>query len=99
MSYRELIEKLGFRQKAYQQAFGIEGSPAYLAIIDLADYCGAFRADVGPLTNDQLREMNGRRQAFFRIWQNLKFNQREMEIVSKGVLLRHAENGKAQGVQ
>lgn len=99
MNYRELIEKLGFRQKAYQQAFGIEGSPPYLAIIDLAEYCGAFRADASNLTDAQLREMHGRRQAFFRIWQHLKFNQLQMEIICKGALLRAAEHGKAQGVQ
>jgi hypothetical protein len=88
--YRRATEKLGFRQKSYQQAFGVEGSPANLALVDLADYCGAFRSDLAGLTNEQLREMNGRRQAFFRVWTHLKLSPIEMELVCKQVLVRAA---------
>lgn len=90
-AYRKAVEKLGFRQAAYKQAFGIEGSPAYLAMIDLADYCHAFAADPLNLTDAQLREMNGRRQAFFRVWSNLKLAGPEMETLCRGALIRAAQ--------
>jgi hypothetical protein len=97
--YYRAMEKLGFRQRAYQQAFGQPGSPAYLALVDLADYCGAFRADVVGLNEAHLREMNGRRQVFFRLWQHLNLNQAEMETVFKGSLLRTAETMQLQGAR
>ena len=87
---RVALEKLGFRQKSYQQAFGIAGSPSNLALIDLADFCCAFRADVAGLSNDQLREMNGRRQAFFRIWNHLHLSNAEMEQVYRPAIVRAA---------
>lgn len=89
-AYQVAIEKLGFRQKSYQHAFGIEGSPANLALVDAADYACAFAADPQNLTDAQLREMHGRRQLFFRIWTHLRLNNAEMEIVCKGALLRAA---------
>lgn len=89
-TYRKALEKLGFRQRAYQQAFGTPGSPAYLAMIDLADYCHAFAADPLNLTDAQVREMHGRRQAFFRVWSHLKLDHAEMETLCRGALLRAA---------
>ena len=97
--FNRAIEKLGFRQRAYQQAFGQPGSPAYLAMIDYAEFCGAFRADHGVMTNELLREMNGRRQAFFYLWEHLNLNQAEIETVFKGALLRAAETMQKQGVR
>lgn len=91
MSYRRALEKLGFRQNAYKQAFGIEGSPAYLALVDLADFSAAFQDNPLDLTDAQLREMHGRRQAFFRIWKQLKLTPSEMEVVARGALLRAAQ--------
>ena len=97
--FNRAIEKLGFRQRAYQQAFGQPGSPAYLAMVDYAEFCGAFRADAPGLTNEQLREANGRRQAFFYLWEHLNLNQAEIETVFKGALLRAAETMQKQGVR
>lgn len=91
MSLRRAIEKLGFRQKAYQTAFGIVGSPQYLALLDLADYCAAWRADFDGIGHDMLMQMHGRRQAFFRVFNHLKLNQNEIETVYKGALVRAAE--------
>ena len=91
MSIRKAIEKLGFRKNAYTTAFGIVGSPQYFALLDLADYCCAWRGDMNGLNNDMLREMIGRRQAFFRIFNHLKLNQSEIETVYKGAVVRAAE--------
>ena len=91
MSLRKAIEKLGFRQKSYKMAFGVVGSPQYFALLDLADYCGAWVADPAGLSSDMLREMIGRRQAFFRIFNHLKLNQTEIETVYKGAIVRAAE--------
>lgn len=86
--YRRAVEKLGFRQKAYQQAFGISGSPANLALIDLGVACCAFTDDPLDLTDAQLREQHGMRRAFFRIWKNLNLSPQEMELVARQTLLR-----------
>lgn len=89
-AYQAALEKLGFRQKAYQHAFGIEGSPAHLALVDLADYCGVFSDGFDDPKGERLLLMAGRRQAFFRIWTHLNLTNTEMEIVCKGALLRAA---------
>ena len=91
MSLRRAIEKLGIRQRAYKQAFGIVGSPQYLALLDMADYCGAWNGDSANMGHDMLMQMVGRRQAFFRIFNHLKLSQAEIETVYRGALLRAAE--------
>lgn len=91
MSLRRAVEMLGFRQQAYKSAFGVVGSPQYLALLDLADYCGAWRGDFDRIGHDMLMQMVGRRQAFFRMFNHLKLNQQEIETVYKGALLRAAE--------
>ena len=97
MNYRRALEKLGFRQKSYKSAFGIVGSPQYIALIDLADYCGAWRGDHDGIAHDVLMQMVGRRQAYFRLFNHLKLSQPEMEIVYKGAILRAAERLNPQG--
>lgn len=91
MSVRRALEKLGFRQRAYQSAFGMAGSPQYLAVVDLADYCAAWRGDYEGIDHNTLMQMAGRRQAFFRIFNHLKLTQPEIEIVYKGAIMRAAE--------
>jgi hypothetical protein len=91
MNYRRAIEKLGFRQKAYKTAFGTVGSPQYLALLDLADYCAAWRGDSDNIGHDMVMQMTGRRQAFFRVFNHLNLNQTEIETVYKGALVRAAE--------
>lgn len=89
--YRKALEKLGFRQASYQQAFGIEGSPANLALVDLADFCGVFNDEShAHLTDGEIRERHGMRRAFFRIWKHLNLNPVEMELVAKSALVRAA---------
>ncbi len=89
--YMLAVQKLGFRQQSYQQAFGIEGSPANLALIDLADFCGVFNdQSQATLTDAEVRERHGMRRAFFRIWKNLNLNPAEMELVARSALVRAA---------
>lgn len=91
MTLRRAIEKLGFRQKSYQRAFGIVGSPENLALLDLADYCCAWRGPPEGIGHDGLMQIAGRQQAFFRIFNHLKLKQTEMETVYKGAIIRAAE--------
>jgi len=93
--YQRALELMGRSQRAYQRAFGIAGSPEHLAIVDLAHYCCAFEPDPMDLNDAGLREMHGRRQAFFRLWMNLKLSQQEMETVCKGTLMRRAQLERA----
>lgn len=89
--YRKALEKLGFRQASYQKAFGIEGSQANLALVDLADFCGVFNDESQAiLTDAEVRERHGMRRAFFRIWKHLNLNPVEMELVAKSALVRAA---------
>jgi len=97
MNLRRAIEKLGIRQKAYKSAFGVVGSPAYLALIDLADFCAAFQVDPFGLNHDGLMQMIGRRQAFFRVFNHLKLSPTELETVYRGAVLRAAERLADQG--
>jgi hypothetical protein len=97
VSFRRAVEKLGFRQKAYKTAFGTIGSPQYLALLDLADYCAAWTGDVDGLSHDTLMQMSGRRQAYFRLFNHLNLNQTEIETVYKGALVRAAERLNPQG--
>lgn len=87
--YMLALQKLGFRQHAYQAAFG-EGTPGHLTMVDLADYSHAFMPDTEGLSDGQLREMHGRRQMFFRITNHLKFAPSEIEAIYRSALLRAA---------
>src|SRR5665213_86135 len=91
MSLRQALEKLGVRQKSYKSAFGVVGSPQYFALLDLADYCGAWSGDSAGVNHDMVMQMVGRRQAFFRLFNHLKLNQAEIETVYKGAVVRAAE--------
>lgn len=84
------LEAVGLRQRAYQQTFA-EGSHGFKAIVNFAHFCGAFRADAINQSNEQLREMNGRRQAFFYLWDQLNFAPHEMETIAKATRLADAE--------
>lgn len=75
------LQKLGFRQRSYQQVFA-QGSPGYLALLDLARYSRAFEPDTEGLSDGQIREMHGRRQMFFRIFINVKLSPAELEVVA-----------------
>lgn len=87
--YMMALQKLGFRQRAYQATFG-EGSPGHLTLVDLAVYAAAFVPDTEGLSAGQLREMHGRRQVFFRIYNHLKLAPTELEAVYRSALLRAA---------
>jgi hypothetical protein len=87
--YNAALQKLGIRQKAYQTAFGREGSAGFHVLVDLADYAHAFAADPENLTERQLWEMHGRRQMFFRIFKHIKLTPQELENVARSAL-QHA---------
>ena len=87
--YEQALQKLGFRTRSYQQAFG-EGAPGHLVLVDLADYSRAFKPDAEGLNDGQIREMYGRRQMFFRIVNHLKLAPLEIEAVYRSALLRAA---------
>lgn len=86
--YHAALQKLGIRQQAYKTTFA-EGGIAHHVLVDLADYAHAFIADPEGLSNDQIREMYGRRQLFFRIFKHLKLSPAELEGVTR-VALQHA---------
>jgi len=87
--YMLALQKLGFRQRAYQSAFG-EGSPGHLVLVDLAAYANAFAPDTDGISHDMLMTMHGRRQMFFRIVNHLKLAPNEIEVVYRSVLMRTA---------
>jgi len=97
--YYSALQKLGFRQQAYQTAFA-EGSPGHLVLADLADYSRAFNADTDGISHDVLMAMHGRRQMFFRIIHHLKLAPHEIEAVYRTALMRAAARLQtSQGVE
>jgi hypothetical protein len=97
--YHTLLQNLGLRQQAYQMGFGRTGSAGHRALVDLAEFCGAFNDDT-MRTHDDLLIMQGRRQAFFRIFKNVKLSPAEMEIVCKDTIVHTAARlQQARGVE
>ena len=88
MSLQIALQKLGFRQRAYQSAFG-EGSPGHMVMVDLALYCKAFKTDDVQEPNTLMR-MQGRRDVFFRIFDHLKLTPNELEAVYRTAVQRAA---------
>jgi hypothetical protein len=86
--FRAAADKLGFRQKAYQQTFG--GSNMQLVLVDLAKYACAFEADPDNIPDATLRRLQGRRDMFFRIIKHLKLSPMEIEQVYAPVLMSAA---------
>ena len=84
--YHAALQKLGFRQKAYQSAFA-QGTPLQMVLIDLAKFSGAFVSDPDGMTHDQLMTMHGRRQMFFRIFSQIKMTPQELEEIAKPALI------------
>jgi hypothetical protein len=66
-------------------------------LVDLADYAHAFAADPENLNNDQIREMHGRRQMFFRIFKHLKLTPPELESIARTALLHAAQRLQNKG--
>lgn len=91
--YQLALQKLGFRQQSYRDAFA--GSAMQLTLVDLAKYSGAFDADPHGMSDAMLREMIGRRQMFFRILTHLKLSQSEMEQVYQPALVHAARRLQA----
>lgn len=88
MSLQVALQKLGFRQRAYQSAFA-EGSPGHMVLVDLALYCKAFKTDEVQDPNTLMR-MQGRRDVFFRIFDHLKLTPNELEAVYRTAVQRAA---------
>ncbi len=86
---REMLQKLGFRQQTYKQAFG-EGTALHLVLTDLANYSRAFEADTDGITHDDLMKMHGRRQMFFYIIHHLKLAPPELELVYGSAIVKAA---------
>lgn len=95
MNFHRAVEMLGFRQKSYQQAFS--GSSMHLVLVDLAKYSNAFNTELEHLTSDQLREMNGRRQIFFRILNHLKLSPSDLEQVYQPAIIHAARRIQTTG--
>jgi hypothetical protein len=89
MNIQAALQKLGFRQRAYQATFG-EGTPGHLVMVDLAIQSRAFMADLDGLTDGQIREMYGKRQMFFYIASHLKLAPTEIETVYRSSVMRTA---------
>lgn len=67
---RQIVERLGFKQKAYKLTFA-PGAPAHTAFLDLARYCHAFHNEFVPNHPELTERIAGRREAFMHIWQFL----------------------------
>lgn len=89
MSMQTVLQKLGFRQRAYQSSFG-DGSPGHMVLADLADFSRAFVPDTDGISHDVLMTMHGRRQMFFRIFNHLKLSPQDLEAVYRTSVLRAA---------
>ena len=87
--YQLALQKLGFRQQAYRATFG-EGAPGHMVLVDLANFCGAYDADLNGMTHDEIMVRHGRRQVFFRILKHIKLSPDELEVVSRSALLQAA---------
>jgi hypothetical protein len=87
--YHSALRVLGMRQQTYQAAFG-EGSHGHRALVDLAEYSRAFAADPEKLSHDEIMEMHGRRQMFFRIFRHVKLTPDQLEIVARDALVHTA---------
>ena len=87
--FQRALQKLGLRQQYYRSLFG-EGSPGQLVLRDLAQFCGAFDADMTGKDQNTILIMHGRRQAFFRIFKELKLSPAELEIVCRDALVHAA---------
>lgn len=85
--WQNAIQRLGFRQQAYQRVF--DGA-MQTALIDLARYSRAFDADTSGMSDRDLWEMHGRRQMFFRIVSHLKLTSQELEQVYRPELVMTA---------
>jgi hypothetical protein len=86
--YRRALELLGGRQQSYQSVFA--GSAMHLVMTDLAKFSGAFLSDPDGMTHDDLMKMHGRRQMFFRIYNNLKLSPPELEEIARPALIAAA---------
>lgn len=73
----ELIQKLGWRKRGYQQAFA-PGAPGHDALIDLAKFCRAFGGEVVMNNHDATLILAGRREAYFRIIDHMNFDAHEL---------------------
>ena len=98
--FHRAVQKLGLRQRSYQQTFLSEGSPAVFVLRDLALFCGAFDADLTAKDHDAVLIMHGRRQAFFRIFKHVKLTPAELELVCRDALVHAAARLQTtQGVE
>lgn len=83
----QLLEKLSFKQRAYQATFGAPGTAAHDAFVDLARFSHAFHNEAIPGDSDMTMRMAGRREAFFHIWQFLHLDPKDLvEIYPKIVI-------------
>lgn len=96
--FGQAAQKLGLRARAYKATFP-EGSFQQAVLLDLATYAHAFDEPDG-LADEQMRVLRGRRQMFWRVWQNLKLTQADLEIVARNAIVRAAERlSRTQGAQ
>lgn len=81
----QLIEKLGFKQKAYRVTFA--HGPAHDAFVDLARFCHAFHNEIVPNHPELTERLAGRREAFMHIWQFLHLKPEELIGLYPRILL------------
>lgn len=96
--YDRWSRMLGLRQQAYQSVFG-EGGPGHSVLVDLAEFCCAFKADADGIDKDKLLTMHGRRQVYFRILDHLKLSPMEIEAVYHDALLARARMVPSRGAE
>jgi hypothetical protein len=76
-SLSELIRKLAWRKRGYEQVFATNG-PGHDAMVDLARFCRAYGGEVIINNHDVTLVLVGRREAFFRILDHLHFEPHDL---------------------
>lgn len=78
-------EKVSFRQRVYKRDIPLE------ALSDLGVFCGVWDdGSVADVSDARLRELHGRRQAFFRLWKHLKLSPVAFETAYQDEIERRA---------
>lgn len=85
MAFEQALDFLRNRKKAYVSTFA-PGTPAFIALTDLAKFCRAFGNEVVPGDHDKTLILAGRREAFFRIYQHLNLEPNELAVLYRAVV-------------
>lgn len=88
---REAIEFLSTRKQAYVGTFA-KGMAGHLAFVDLAKWSNAFDTpDRLPTDRDAQLVMQGRREAFWRLYNHVNLNELELAAVYKAAVVPAGE--------